>query len=203
MHEEAARDCGLRLLEKYGLEKEHALHVERLAIRLYEGVQGVAGFGREHLGLLRFAALSHDIGHYVDDRKHHEHSAYLILHDVLAKAAPKRDREAAAWLALNHRKRALLEPKRYAGKEGRAMGRLAVLLRLADAFDYEHRQAAAIVDVAAERSGTGWTVRVDGFELGTHAKRIEKKLAFAKAFGWERVRIEAVDTSIGLGQPTR
>jgi exopolyphosphatase/guanosine-5'-triphosphate,3'-diphosphate pyrophosphatase len=193
MHEEAARDCGLRLLDKYGLEKEHALHVERLAVRLFEGVQGVAGFEPEHLGLLRFAALAHDIGHYVDDAKHHEHSAYLILHDACADELPKRDLKAAAWLALNHRKRSLLEPKRYAGKEGRAMGRLAVLLRLADAFDYEHRQSTGIADVTAENSGTAWTVRVDGFELGTHRKRIEKKLAFAGAFGWEKVRVELVD----------
>ncbi|HZG79051.1 MAG TPA: HD domain-containing protein [Paenibacillus sp.] len=190
MQEEAARGCGLRLLDKYGLEKEHALHVERLAVRLFEPLRGVAGFGTEHLGLLRFAALAHDIGHFVDDAKHHEHSAYLILRDAFAKEAPKRDREAAAWLALNHRKRRLLEPNRYTGKEGRAMGRLAVLLRLADGFDYEHRQETRIVDVAAETCGTAWTVRVDGFALGSHAKRIEKKLAFANAFGWERVRVE-------------
>jgi exopolyphosphatase/guanosine-5'-triphosphate,3'-diphosphate pyrophosphatase len=191
MREEAARDCGLRLLDKYGLEKEHALHVERLAVRLFEGLRDVAGFESEHLGLLRFAALSHDIGHFVDDRLHHEHSAYLILRDVLAKEAPKRVREAAAWLALNHRKRPLLDAGRYAGKERRAMGKLAVLLRLADAFDYEHRQTTDIVDVTAEKCGRRWTARVERFELGTHAKRIEKKLAFAKDVGWERVRVEA------------
>ncbi len=196
MQGDRLREIGLRLLDKYGLEKDHALHVERLAVRLFEGVCGVAGCKAECLGLLRFAALTHDIGHYVDERTHHIHSAYLITHDVLARELPEREREAAAWLALNHRKRSMLDPKRYAGKEGRAMARLAVLLRLADAFDYEHRQEAAIASVDADRESSAWTVRIGGFDPAAHEARIEKKLSFAKAAGWD-IRVAAVDSESG------
>ncbi|WP_158299488.1 HD domain-containing protein [Paenibacillus antri] len=186
-----ASELGMRLLDKYGLEREHALHVERLSARLFEGVRAFAGFAPEHLGLLRFAALTHDIGHYIDERTHHLHSAYLIRRDACTRELPEREREAAAWLALNHRKRKLLEPDRYGGAERRLMARLAIVLRLADALDYEHRQEASIVSIETEEVGRGWTVRASGFDLALHRDRIDKKLSFAAAFGWDVVRVES------------
>jgi len=190
MNEDAAVDVGHRLLDKYGIEREHALHVERLSMRLFEGVRDIAGFAPEHRGLLRFAALAHDIGHYIDSKHHHEHSAYLIRRDAAAKGLTEPDREAAAWVALNHRKRKLLEPDRFAGKERRMMGRLAILLRLADALDYEHRQEAKVLSVESAKGEEAWSVRIAGYDVEKHEKRVRKKLSFAGEFGWSGVTIE-------------
>jgi len=183
-----AESLGMALLDKYGLEPEHAKHVERLAMRLFDGARELGIVSESNRPLLAFAAFAHDIGHYIDEEKHHAHGAYLLMHDTALKKLDDRTREAAAWLVRNHRKRKLLDDQRYRGKEKAAMGRLAVLLRMADALDYEHRQEASIRTAAACADGS-FEVHVEGYDIRKYEQRMGKKLSFAPAFGFERIRV--------------
>ncbi|HZG87619.1 HD domain-containing protein [Paenibacillus sp.] len=185
---EEAEALGIALLDKYGLKPDHAKHVERLAMRLFDGARECGWVSESSRSLLAFAAFAHDIGHYIDEEEHHAHGAYLLMHDAALKALDDRTREAAAWLVRNHRKRKLLDEHRFRGKEREATGRLAVLLRLADALDYEHRQEAAVRIAAAGADGC-FEVHVEGYDLRKYERKMGKKLAFAPEFGFERIRV--------------
>ncbi|MFN2431892.1 MAG: Ppx/GppA family phosphatase, partial [Gemmatimonadota bacterium] len=89
------------------------------------------------------AALLHDVGLHVEHRRHHRHSAYLILHGGLRGFTAREIRLVAA-VARYHRK----APPRSRHPEFGALRKrdrqvvraLAGLLRIADGLDRGHNQ---------------------------------------------------------------
>jgi len=173
-----------RLMEKYEHEPEHVRHVEKLSMQLFDGLREAFGFDGGMRTKLRFAALAHDIGHYVDSAEHHAHSAYLILVDETTRSLDVELRDELAWLALNHRKRKLIDADRFRKNKRLELGRLATLLRLADALDYEHEQRANVVGVACDRSDGRILVTAEGVDVESLRRKLEKKLAPAARFGF-------------------
>lgn len=176
------RTLGVTLLEKYDVgERAHSLHVEKLSLQLFDALGDAFAFGAEERRLLQFAALTHDIGHYIDEGKHHRHSAYLLTADASLDGMPAPSREQAAWLVLNHRKRKWIQADRWSGPELRRLGRLALLLRIADVLDYEHEQKAKIVGVTRERGGGRIEIETTGFPALRCEAKFRRKSSFAGA----------------------
>ncbi len=93
----------LNLARNYGYDKPHANHVRFLALRLYDQMTPLHGYGSEARQLLDAAALLHDIGTVIGYKGHHRHSAALIENNGLPGFSP-REMAIVTLLALYHRK---------------------------------------------------------------------------------------------------
>lgn len=131
------------LLKKYDWPKKHSRHVATMALKLFDDLQKYHGLGRIDRELLHFAALMHDIGYYISNRKHHKHSLYIILNSNL-KGFTQEEIEIMGHVARYHRrsiprKRHILFISLSQGQQDR-IRKLSGLLRLADGLDRSHYQ---------------------------------------------------------------
>jgi exopolyphosphatase / guanosine-5'-triphosphate,3'-diphosphate pyrophosphatase len=147
---------------RYRFDRAHGRHVAKLATRLFDATLEEHGLtGRERL-LLQVAALLHDVGIYVSLRAHHKHSQYIVASSQIFGLS---DEETALvsnvvryhrrglpqtshlpYIALDHQDRLIV-------------GKLAAILRVANALDAEHQQK--VQDVRLVRRGNAWTLELD------------------------------------------
>lgn len=144
----------LNLARNYGYDKAHANHVRFLALRLYDQMSPLHGYGNEARQLLDAAALLHDIGTVIAYKGHHRHSAALIENNGLPGFSP-REMAIVMLLTLYHRKgnptagdyRGLL------GKgDDEMIRRLTSILRLAEFL--ERGRNAIVSDVVVTWTST-------------------------------------------------
>jgi CHAD domain-containing protein len=153
---EHARAAVLELAQQCQYEMEHAQHVTRLALRLFEALQPLHGLGAQERLWLEWGALLHDIGWIEGAQQHHKTSLRLILDSALLPLSP-RERLLVAAVARYHR-RALPsnKHKHFAALDSADKQRVRVLagiLRVADGLDRTHRGLVADLscDVAPEQ----------------------------------------------------
>jgi exopolyphosphatase/guanosine-5'-triphosphate,3'-diphosphate pyrophosphatase len=144
----------LNLARIYGYDERHANHVRYLALRLFDQMQPLHGYGESERQLLDAAAILHDVGTVIGYKGHHRHSATLIVNSGLPGFAV-REIALVALLALYHRKGdprvgeygPILE-----GGDDIRLRRLTSILRLAEFL--ERGRNAVVTDVVVE-----WTKR--------------------------------------------
>jgi exopolyphosphatase/guanosine-5'-triphosphate,3'-diphosphate pyrophosphatase len=137
-------------------EREHAQHVTRLTLRLFDQlhVLGYHPYGPRERELLEYAALLHDVGIFVSHIGHHRHSYYLIRHSELAGFTDE-EIEIVANLAYFHRKS--MPKRRHAHFQAlnrptqRLVRRLAVLLRVAEGLDRSQLGLVQEVELSRNR----------------------------------------------------
>lgn len=193
----------LHLLARYGADRAHCDHVQRLALDLFDGLEPLHGLGADSRQLLGYAALVHDIGHHIDARNHHRHGEYLILNTPMPgftapevallghlvryhRGRPKRTH--AAWQAL-------------ARPQQRQVEVLSALLRVADALDRSHHQPVQSVTVEIDVAPTSQADRepvATPRSVTLHVRAREE--AFLERWACER-RLDALSELLGL--PTR
>lgn len=180
----SARQLG----RKYAYEEPHALHVADLCGRLFKELQPEHELEPHYEGLLRVAALLHEIGLYIDNQGHHKHSQYLIENSDLF-GLTRKDTQRVALIARYHR-RALPRATHPGYAElSRAdrlvIAKLAAILRVADALDQNHMQQ--VRDLTFTRQRGQLVIRVAGVEDLT-LERVamqQKGLLFAETYGLE------------------
>lgn len=141
------------LCEKYQYKKTHVLKVSELAQSIYDQLQPLHPFGKLERELLRYAAMLHDIGQFVNRSGHHKHGQYLVMNSSLSgfshdeviilgnivryhrKGLPTRDH--FHFKVLEQRQRLMVRV-------------LAGILRIADQLDRGHRNMVDGVKVAIE-----------------------------------------------------
>ncbi|HVN32806.1 MAG TPA: Ppx/GppA phosphatase family protein [Thermoanaerobaculaceae bacterium] len=169
--EQETLTAAVALGRHYAFDEAHSVHVARLAVSLFDQLESLHGLGETERRILLSAAVLHDIGQFVSFKRHHKHSFYLVANSELPGLS-EREMLLVANVARYHRKG---EPS--ASHEGlvdldadeRALvGKLASILRLADALDREHQQLVREVEA-----------RLDGRELvlrlrGTGAMLLEQ-----------------------------
>lgn len=146
-----ARERSVReLTERSHYEAPHAMHVQKLALQLFDSIGERLGCIPDDRGLLSDAALLHDIGYHISYDKHNKHSYHLIEHAELLGMTPA-EQIVVANVARYHRG---AEPKKkhanYGGLERSlrdTIKRLAAILRVADGFDRGHASAVAEIKV--------------------------------------------------------
>ncbi len=158
---------------KYGSDDRHGDHVAKLARQLFEAFSPMHMLGEDAERVLAHAAHLHDIGYFVAAKGHHRHSAYLALHDQEMRDYPAGDRLMLAAVVRNHRKRPRPAPKDWPRERRQALAWLSALLRVADALDYEHTQAAAITQVLSR--GGGFNIVVSGLDPRPFTVRLADK----------------------------
>jgi exopolyphosphatase/guanosine-5'-triphosphate,3'-diphosphate pyrophosphatase len=137
----------LNLARNYSFEKDHAHHVSFLAGRLFEQLAPLHGYGAKERGILKAAALLHDLGRIIGYSSHHKHTQTLLEYNGLPGYTP-RETALIALLCRYHRKgqpdisdyKLLLNKK-----DHKVLLRLSAILRVAECL--ERGRNANIIDV--------------------------------------------------------
>lgn len=171
-------------------ELGHAVYVCKLALKLYDLLVPALDWPEEGRNLLYCGAMLHDVGNYVNEKRHDRHSYYLILNESLLNGWPEKWRVSTALLAGSHRKKIhpgldyLEEP------EQEVLRHLAALLRVADALDYFHGKNMEVL--GAEVSAEQIIIRVSGPEFGNLMNRLNSKSQLLRKCSGRAVVFEAV-----------
>ncbi len=152
----------LTLLRRYLGDEAHANQVMELSLSLFDQLKGIHEMGESERRILTAAALLHDIGGFISDKRHHKHSQYLIQNAEIP-GLERQEQLVASLVARYHRKSepslrhpefAVLPPL-----EQTRVTRLAGLLRVADALDREHLQR--VRTIRTRQKGRTLTLELD------------------------------------------
>jgi len=163
--ERLVREGSLSLGRRFQFDEEHGAHVAKLALSLFDQTQAEHGLGDAERAILQAAAILHDVGRFVDDRKHHKHSYYLISQSELPGLS-EIETEIVAQVGRYHRRK---EPTikhepfaRLSVEDRERVLRLSAILRVADALDREHRQVVRAVTVDRKAGKTALELKGSG-----------------------------------------
>ena len=123
---------------KYDFDAVHAVNVAAVCSMIFNKLRPFHSFP-EHTGLLlEAAAYLHDIGRFIDARRHQRHSWYLITHTKLPGLTASEQRIVAAAVRYHGKTLPRESHPEYASlsaDEKVAVLKLAAILRVADALD--------------------------------------------------------------------
>lgn len=180
--------AGLQLGRRYHFDERHATLVSAFACDLFDGTMSVHGLGQEERGILRLAALLHDIGDFVHPSSHHKHTQYIIENSDFTGLPPEH-RKIVALVARYHRRAApALRHTSYASLDSSDRDRvkaLASILRVADALDRGHRGKVESIEVTTKKDALQLTL-VSKEDLSLETWTLERKAElFRDVFGME------------------
>ena len=138
---------------RYGTSANHARKVAQLAAMLFEGLHPLHRLTPAYGRILEGAAYLFNIGHFVNESRHHKHSLYLVMNADMP-GFTDRERMGIANLARYHRK-SMPQPSHLdfmsLDTEMRnAIVLLAPLLRIAVALDQSQEQKVDRIEVAIQ-----------------------------------------------------
>ncbi len=121
--------------------QSHSEQVANLTLQLFDQTARIHKLGPLERELIEYAALLHDIGWHIDRRKHHKHSAYLILNGDLRDFS-RDEVEIIANITRYHRKQTpTVKHKSYTRlniHQQQVVNVGSALLRIADGLDRSH-----------------------------------------------------------------
>jgi len=148
------RSSAQALADRSAIDKRHAQHVARLALRIFDQTRDLHGLSDDCAELLEHAALLHESGMHVSDRGYHKHTYYLIRHADL-RGFTEEQLVVVANVARYHRKAppSVDDPNLFelSDEQREEVEKLAAILRIAEALDRTHRQS--VRDVAVRSNG--------------------------------------------------
>jgi exopolyphosphatase/guanosine-5'-triphosphate,3'-diphosphate pyrophosphatase len=176
------RSSVMALVERSDVERAHATHVARLALRIFDQTQDLHRFRTGERELLEYAALLHEVGMHVSYQDHQKHSYYLISHaglrgfttDQVAIVANVARYYRKATPSAEHDNFAPLSEA-----QQDVVTKLAAILRIADALDRGRRRAVRDVGVDATKRGVTFRPRL----RGDADVELEAAIRRAKYFG--------------------
>lgn len=179
------RRSTVELAERCSYQADHAHHVVRLALALFDKTRAVHAMTEREREWLEYAALMHDIGTHISFDRHHRHSYYLIKNGDLRGFQPE-EIEVMALVARYHRRGT---PKRshdeYAGLPRtlrRTVRVLASILRVAESLDRSHGQVITALDLVDEGGDvkvimtTSGDAELELWATGRHLRPFERLL---------------------------
>ena len=170
------RSSAQALADRSAIDKRHALHVGRLALRIFDQTRNLHELPDESAELLEHAALLHESGMHVSDRGYHKHTYYLIRHADL-RGFTEEQLVIVANVARYHRKGPPSDDHPNLSElnedQREEVEKLAAILRIAEALDRSHRQSVRDVAVRCKNS-VRFIVRARadaGVEIASAARR--------------------------------
>ncbi|MCS7076899.1 MAG: Ppx/GppA family phosphatase [Bacteroidia bacterium] len=142
------------LSKKFGVHQHHALHVSHLAANLFNVLLPLHQYSHKEAELLKYGALLHEIGIFINRSGYHKHGQYIILHSGLAGF----NSDEIIWLSnlVRYHRKSLpsLEHLHYnilSPDERDKVNRLSAILRLAVGLDYARRHIVNSVSADIKR----------------------------------------------------
>lgn len=151
LRERSVRNLGAR----FQYDESHGEQTAMLALSLFDQMESLLGYGEEERELLKYAAMLHDIGYFLNRSGHHKHGQYLVLNSGMPgfstdellilsnvvryhrKSLPTRDHLHFAVLHGPHKT---------------LVRQLAGILRIADNLDRGHRHLIERLEVGIRGS---------------------------------------------------
>ena len=133
----------------------HALHVSRLALRLFDELKMLHGLGEQEREWLDYAALLHDVGYLIRRRQHHKHAYYLIKHGDLSGLAVDEVNIVANVVRYHRRaapKKKHAEFKSLLEEQRKVVRILSAILRIADGLDRSQFSVVQEIHVSINQS---------------------------------------------------
>lgn len=124
------------LARKFGVDFRHAQFVKDQALFLFDATINIHNLSDTYRKILEHSAYLHDTGTFINEKKHHKHSYYIVKNDIILKEYPKDLRTILALVCYNHRKKIKSKTFKLKSKDKNATLILSAILRLADSFDY-------------------------------------------------------------------
>jgi exopolyphosphatase/guanosine-5'-triphosphate,3'-diphosphate pyrophosphatase len=179
------RSSVMNLVERSDVERTHATHVARLALRIFDQTQELHRLRMGERELLEYAALLHEVGMHVSYQSNHLHSYYLISHAGLRGFTP--DQVAVvANVARYYRKSTPSEDDdnfaQLSDAQKDVVCKLASILRIADALDRGRRRAVRDVGVEVHTKKVLFHVRLRGNGEVEVAAAMKRAKYFGKVF---------------------
>ena len=150
VRERSVRDA----VARYGDTIDHGVQVSRLALALFDGTRGLHRLGAQDRELLHFAALLHDVGHHVEQRRHHKHSYYLVKNAELQGFDPEEIDQIALLCRYHRRGAPKADHDEWKDVPPRGQERILTLigiLRVADGLDRGHAATVDAIEVTVRR----------------------------------------------------
>ena len=142
--------------EKYNYNQEHAETIEKIALDIFDALKNRFKLSEKERVLLQAAAVLHDIGKYLNLKKHYEHSYYLIKNSDIADLNSY-DKNLIAHIALNHSQSSTTNLKirdnsfdNYS--ERVLIAKLTAILKIADSLDKSHKEPFSEVEINLEKN---------------------------------------------------
>jgi exopolyphosphatase / guanosine-5'-triphosphate,3'-diphosphate pyrophosphatase len=154
--DEDQRQVVRALSRRYGISPPHVRKVAELASLLFHDLRTVHRLAPERGRILEAAAYLYNIGHFVNEQRHHRHSMYLVANSDLP-GFDDRERMMIANLSRYHRKSMpmvshelfqVMDPD-----DRRTVTQLIPLLRLAVALDQSQDQRVDRVEAQVQEDG--------------------------------------------------
>ncbi len=139
-YEKIQRQCldAWSLLLRYEVDPAHPVQVSRLATQLFDSLIPVHHLGLLERNLLECAALLHDLGMLISEKRHHKHIMRMILNADMP-SFEEREKQIVANAARYHRRSFPKQKHREFGEmeetDQQTVRVLASILRVADALD--------------------------------------------------------------------
>lgn len=197
-HEERAlvqvSAAAVALGRRFLFDERHGKHVAGLASSLFEQLTDLHGLDARDRLVLRAAAILHDVGLFISYKRHHKHSLYILQQTDLPGLSAT-EMLMVANVARYHRKAG---PKSHHSSymslppaERMRVGKLAGILRLADALDRQH--LGRVTEAKASLHGLELVLETKGEgDLLLERWAVSRKQGvFEEAFGL-KVRVEFV-----------
>jgi exopolyphosphatase / guanosine-5'-triphosphate,3'-diphosphate pyrophosphatase len=165
---------------KYSKDHQHSFSVEGISLKIFDLLSDSYNFSPGERNLLSHASLLHDIGNCISEKKHHEHTKYLIDNDELLASYPSNEKVLLSLIAYNHRKKIHSDVKLLSNKDRGLILRLSSILRVADSLDYS-KENLVVNEVSIKKPQI--KIKIDG-ELSEklNTRLLRKKSLFCKIF---------------------
>lgn len=126
---------------RYDYDKEHAEYVLKYSLKIFDKLKKIHGLGARERLLLEVAAITHDVGKYVNIKNHYNHS-YEIIRSSEIVGLDSHETELAANIAKYHSSAvpSLADDNynRLKTSEQMIVAKLSAILRIAEALDKGH-----------------------------------------------------------------
>lgn len=157
----SARNIG----KKYFYEEKHSQTVENYALKLFDVLEPIHKLGKRERLLLQVAAILHDIGKYVNIKKHYLHSHNIIKSSEIM-GLTSRELDIISRISYFHSAQDL-EIDDYSAQVENQQDKILItkmlaILRLADALDVAHERKLGDIDISLEENR---------LTITTHTKR--------------------------------
>ncbi|GAU79069.1 Ppx/GppA phosphatase family protein [Fusibacter sp. 3D3] len=170
------------MMNRFFVNAIHAHQVEKIVIKLFEGLAPLHDFDSDDLRLLRISALLHDIGMHIEYYDHHLHGMYLLMNSKI-DGLSNFEHLAVAFLVGNHRSSnikdrfKIYEPfidKDFFNK----FTKLAVILQISEQLD--RAEVGSIVDLSIDIKENATYIKLESDEIPT--LDMESAMRFADRF---------------------
>jgi len=142
--------------KKYNYNQEHAETIEKIALDIFDALKERFQLSEKERVLLQAAVILHDIGKYMNLKKHYEHSYYLIRNSDIADLNSY-DKNIIAHISLNHSQSSTtnlkIKDNTLKNHSDRVLiAKLTAILKIADSLDKSHKEPFSELEINLEEN---------------------------------------------------